>query len=315
MTNPAEEFYSSLVTVGDIQRLISEGEVENQYLECKSPQAPILDRGLRQELAEAISGFANSGGGTILWGVSTTPHSHSKIDVLTQIEEIGAVRNFKKQIDLATITLMDPQTVSCQSKLILKNPSDTKGIIVTLVPPTSGDPVRSTTDREFYIRVGANFNKMPYETIKRMFAGSAGPDLAVLFDKRLVKKQSDGSWKIPIILKNHSSAAARDTEVSVTVSDETACESISSEGFIDQSEINPGKKIFMANVGRPIFRGRNSLVGSLIVIMKKQKFPRRKLELAVDIFATNMRAKQYIITVQLAKIGFAVKKIEEKYLY
>lgn len=315
MISLAEKFYNSLTTIEDIKRLIEEGEVENQYLECKSPQAPHIGPGLRQELGEAISGFANSGGGIILWGVSTAPHSHSKTDVLNQIEEIGAVRNFKRQIDLATITLMDSQTVSCQSKLILKNSSDTKGIVITLVPPTPGDPIRSITDREFYIRVGPNFSKMPYETIRRMFAGSAGPDLHPIFDSRLVELQPDESWKIPIIVMNNSSAAAKDTEVSVTVDNPASCDQITSEQLIDQSGINPGVKIFMVDVGNPIYRGKNRVVGSLVVKMKKGKIAKRKLDLTIDLFSSNMRAKTFSINVQLTKKGFTVKRTEEKYIY
>ncbi|MCH7679724.1 hypothetical protein IID10_10235, partial [candidate division KSB1 bacterium] len=99
------------------------------------------------------------------------------------------------------------------------------------------------------------FKEMPYETIKRMFSGTAGPDLEPLFNDRLVELQTDGSWKIPFILANTSSAAAKDTEVSVTINNPTFCEKISTETFIDQSKINPGKRIFMVNLNRPVHRG------------------------------------------------------------
>lgn len=315
MENVAEKFYHSLASFNDIERLIEEGENESQYLDCKSPQAPKLDRGLKQEFAEAISSFANSGGGVILWGISTTPHYHSKMDVLNGIEEIGAVKNFKKQIDLAATILVEPQLVSCQSKVILEGPSKTKGIIVTLIPPTPGDPIRSTIDREFYIRVGDKCNKMPYEILKRMFAGSSGPDLQPIFDDRLVKLQKDDSWRVPIILKNNSSAAAKDTEVSVIINNVSSCEQITGETFVDQSKINPNRKIFMANIRRPIYRGKSMIAGDLIFKMKKVKIAKRKVDLTINIFSMNMRAKTYSIIVQLAKKGLTVKETESGYLY
>ena len=49
--------------------------------------------------------------------------------------------------------------------------------------------------------------------------------------------------------------------------------------------------------------------------MKKIKLSKRKLELNIDIFSSNMRAKTYTMIVQLAKKGFSVKKVSEKYLY
>ena len=314
--NTAEKLYDSFTSISDIQRLIDEGETENQYLECKSPSAPFMDRGLKQELAKEISGFANAGGGVILWGVSTTNHVHTKLDTLTQIEELGSVKSFKKQIDLAVLTVVEPQIISCRSKILSKNSTDTRGIIVTYIPPTPGDPIRNSGDQEFSIRVGPNCSAMPYETIKRMFSGSAGCDLSVFFANELVKLKADGSWEIPVVLVNNSSSVAKDVDVSVMITNDLACDSISAIGFNDQSSINPGKKVFMGEVNRPIFRGKNLLAGTLIVKMKKQKLSKRKLILKINIFAANMRARTYTMVVRLAsKKGFSVRKTQMDYLY
>lgn len=315
MKNVARNLYDSLSSFKDIERLINEGESENQYMECKSPQSPQLNAGLKQQLAEAVSGFANTGGGIIIWGVSTTRHNHSGLDILTQIEELGSINNFKIQIDLATASTLEPQIISCESKILKENSKNTKGIIITFVPPTSGDPIRSNIDGKFYIRVRDAFNEMPYETIKRMFAGTSGPDLLALFDAKLVKLEQDSSWKIPIVLSNKSSAAAKNVEVSIIIVNKSSCDNISAKSFSDQSEINPGSKIFMGDIKRPIFRGQDILATELIVKMKKTKFSKRKLELVINIFADNMRAKMYEIVVQLAKKGFSVTKIKEQYLY
>ncbi|MFA5954473.1 MAG: ATP-binding protein [Patescibacteria group bacterium] len=315
MENIAEKFFNSFTKMEDIEKLISEGETEGQYLECKSPQGPYFDKGLKSQLAKELSAFANAGGGVILFGVSTTKHKHSETDVLSQIEEVGAVKKFRKELDVITTTLIEPSIISCRSKVIFRNPSDSRGVVVTFVPPTPGDPIRSNLDREFYIRIGDDSSKMPYETVKKMFAGTAGPELSALFNDRLVKLEGDGSWKIPIILSNESSAAAKDTEVSVTVINGSACETISGEIFKDQSNVNPGSKVFMTDIDKPIFRGKNVVVGYIVVKMKKAKFYKRNLNLKIDIFASNMRAKTYTITIKLAKKGFSVMKTKSEYLY
>lgn len=316
MENIAEKSYHSINTIEDVEGLIADGETEGQYLECKgSPDQPSLNKDLKNKLAKTISAFSNTGGGILLWGVSTTRHNSSGSDVLSQVEEIAFIKKFVKQINLAAATLIEPQIISCKSKPILRKNTDTKGIAITFVPPTPGDPVRSTIDQEFYLRVGDKSNKMPYETIRKMFAGTASPDLYAVFNHPLVELQGDESWKIPIILSNNSSAVARDVEVSVTILNDKDCDRIRGEYFVDQSILNPGVKIFMASVKRPIFRGKNVVGGSMIVKMNKTKLSKRSLRLKIDIFASNMRAKTYTVTVKLAKKGFSVVKSQYGYLY
>lgn len=310
----AEAIFNSLNSFEDIKRLIDGGEAENKYLECKSPGSPQLNQGLKFQLSQAISGFSNSGGGIIIFGVSTTKHAHSGLDILTQIEEIGSIKTFKQQIDLAVSTSSTPNIDLYRSKILTKKPSDTKGLVIIFIPSTSGDPIQAD-DGKFYLRSRDEFVEMPYETVKRMFTGSSGPDLQPIFDYRLVKLQKDGSWKIPIILENNSSAAAKDTEISVTINNIDSCDQVTGDRLIDQSEINPNKKIFMVDIGSPIYRGQNMLVGYLTFKMKKVKIAKRRLDLTIDIFSMNMRAKTYSITVQLAKKGFTVRKTKSEYLY
>jgi len=60
-----------------------------------------LGKGLKKELAKAVSAFSNSGGGVIIWGLSTTPHWHTKTDILTQVEPIGNCRKLARLVDQA----------------------------------------------------------------------------------------------------------------------------------------------------------------------------------------------------------------------
>ena len=86
MPSPAESLYNNLQSLNSVRDLIAEGEAEGQFLECKAPRSSQLERGLKSQLAVAVSGFANSGGGVIVLGVSTDNKLHPGLDVLTQIE-------------------------------------------------------------------------------------------------------------------------------------------------------------------------------------------------------------------------------------
>lgn len=316
MPSPAEAFFSTLVTHASIQGLIAAGEAEGPYLECKAPQAPQLDRGLKAQLAAVVSAFANSGGGVVILGVSTDSKLHAGLDVLTQIEPIGHCATFSKLLDRVVPTLNTPAVAFPPSRVIRAKTSDTKGVVVLYVPSTPGDPVQSLDDRRFYIRSGAECVEMPYETLKRMFAGSGAPDLVPLFDGRIVTQQPNGTWRVPIVLTNRATRAAEFTDCCVEIVNAEACEAVTAERPLqDASGVNPGHMMFTAEVARPIHRGLNQVLGALVVTMKKAKRAKRVLTLDVRVYCSGMRAKKCTMRVQLAKKGFSVKRVSESFVY
>jgi len=296
----------------DIQRFIEEGEVENEYLECKQAESVHLGRGLKKQLAQTISAFVNNKGGIILVGVETD--KAGEVDRLTQIVPIGAVEKLVKEIK-AILPLICEPSVEFIVRSIKKEKRDRKGVVGVYVYPTSCDPVRSTIDKKFYLRIGGNDEVMPYETVKRMFVGSNNPDLWQIFDERLVEIQPDGKWKIPIILMNRSNAVGKSVSVSVEFNNPNVCQEITSDVFQDMSDINPGKKILMSDVSKLIYKGLNIVVGNIIISMKKFKLPKRMLDITVTIYAENMRARLQRFKIYLSKQKFRVKSIEKRYLY
>ncbi|MHB0866435.1 MAG: AlbA family DNA-binding domain-containing protein [Thermoleophilia bacterium] len=315
MTDGAAELFKSLSTFSRINELIEMGESEGLHLECKSPQQPRLTKGTIVHLAKAISGFSNTAGGLVIYGIGTTKHTHSGLDVLSQIESLANCKTYEQQVKRAIPTLTTPSILSFQTSHILEKKDDKRGVVIVYIPGNNGDPVQSVKDDLFYLRTGDEFSVAPHEVIKKLFSANESPDLFPVFLGGLVKTEADGTWKIPIVVGNSSSAVADNVTVSVTIKNPSACSAINSEGFNDTSSINPGRSIFMANFNRVIHRGLNMMAGSLRVQMKVGKRPKRRLDLSVSLYANNMRAKQYEFSIKLAKSGFDVALISQKYLY
>src|SRR5687768_16740518 len=99
MSDAGFTLYETITSYAHLQEMIATGEAEGLLLECKAPVDPRLTKDLRVTLGEAVSGFSNTAGGVILWGVSTTRHGHSGLDVLTQLEPLGAAKSFARQVD------------------------------------------------------------------------------------------------------------------------------------------------------------------------------------------------------------------------
>ena len=315
MTDAASQLYASLSSYSYVENLIANGESEGLYLECKSPGSPQLTRDIKSHLAKAISGFSNTAGGIVIWGLSTTRHEHSNLDILSQIEPIANCKQFARHIDKSIPSLTVPSIINYETKIILKSKTDTRGIIVTFIPQSLGGPIQSIPDNLFYFRCGDEFIIAPYEMIKRLFSATDVPDLHLIFNDKLVKLKNDGNWEIPIAISNQSSASAENSYISIEIDNPLSCEEINITYFMDASGINPGKKIYMRKLEDFVHKGLDLGVGTILVKMKVGKRPKRLFKFTTSLYANKMRARSITATIQLAKKGFSIRSSKEVYLY
>lgn len=287
-----KKFFDSLNTFADIKHLISDGEAESSYLECKAPLGPTLDRNLQHEIAKVISSFANTSGGVIIFGVQT---DHERdLDVLTQPSPIADIKSFMKRLNLKLPLLIEP-SVLIESKIIKEKPTDTKGLAVIYIAKTTGDPVIRKSDEQFYIRVGETSGVMPYEIVKRMFLGSNSPDLTLNIKENLIIRVGQ-ELKIPFILENKSNYPAKSSTIMIHYLNDQSIESISSPHFKDLSSINKGKKIYSTDSDSNIYRGLPVHMSVTTIKLKRMK---HIITMEVSIFSEGMRAKLKLYKIRL----------------
>jgi len=306
--------YQQLDSWTRVEELITSTEAEGLHLEAKAPSEPKLSKDQREYLARAISGFGNTAGGIIIWGVSTTRHAHSSLDVLTQIEPIGNCKSLLHQIQRTIPTLTSPPILNSETRALTQKHTDTRGILVTYIPHHPSAPIQTNTDHVFYWRSGDDFHPAPYEIIRRLFSATEIPDLHCSVDTRLAKQQPDGTWDIPLVLENRSTAIAENAMATVTILSNKSCESVSITQFIDISSVNPGTHIFSREIPGLIYQHLNSIIGSIRPKMAIGKQPKRLLRFSVTIYARKMPATRSTFTVELAKRGVSVKAMKEEHL-
>lgn len=184
---------------------INNHQEENLFIDFKTIKKPdFSNRDDRKNFAKAMSGFANSSGGLIIWGIiaKKTTINNEEIDCATEKSEIKPLSQFISRLNNLTGELVDPIIEEVRHKDILIK--DDRGFAATLVPESASGPhmAKGGEDR-YYKRSGDSFYRMEHFDIEDMFGRRKKPKLAL--HKRIIHAgiitQSSGqsTYKLHII--------------------------------------------------------------------------------------------------------------------
>ena len=126
-----------------------------------------MSRNDRKNLAKAVSGFANSDGGIIVWGIDARRNANG-IDCASGKSEI-------QNVDLLLIKLNEHtgQAVSPFPDGVMHKPIKTgssSGFVITLVPASSRGPHMAKLEEDrYYKRSGDSFYRMEHFDLEDMF--------------------------------------------------------------------------------------------------------------------------------------------------
>jgi hypothetical protein len=176
------------LTPTTIDEFIADQKEENLHLDFKTAD-PQLSRDDRRNLAEAISGFANSEGGLIIWGVEARPNQQ-KIDCACAKKEIRPLSLF--------LSKLNQHTGGVQHRKIESD--NDQGFAVTLVPASDAGPHMAKLGVDRYIkRSGSQFLRMEHFDIEDMFGRRKRPILSLNWRIR-VRWRTGGDLHYSIVL-------------------------------------------------------------------------------------------------------------------
>jgi len=164
----------------DLLALISSGEKESLILEYKACDALGPSDGKKNEVSKDVSAFANSAGGTIVYGMVENGHIPTNLDVgflLTAIskEWLEQVINSRVQRRIDGIVIHEVELTTI---------SPGRVAFVVSIPQSIRAP-HQAHDKRFYKRF--NFESVPMEEYEVRDTSRRGeaPDLSVRFNARL----------------------------------------------------------------------------------------------------------------------------------
>ncbi len=172
-----------------------------------------LDNKDRANLAKAISGFGNSEGGVIVWGVDCK-NDPLLGDIPTAPVRIQNPTRFKSWLEQATTGLTVPPHTSVEHHAI------PEGFVVTLIPSGIHAPYQTVGELLYYIRAGSNFARTPHGVLSGLFGRRPQPNIKHHFfvsDKPSIVAPGIVKTKISVMLRNYGRGIGQDIFLNLSI--------------------------------------------------------------------------------------------------
>ncbi len=178
----AEDIFQKLIYFGEdaIDEFIINNQTEELFLDFKQAVSTgknfnTLHRDDRKNLAKAISGFGNSEGGVVVWGVECARDTEIG-DVAQAKIKVKNVHRFLSWLEGAISGCTIPSHNKVRNHIISADENG-DGFIATYIPKSEITPLMTTTNSTIYIRSGSNNVPAPYAVIAGMFGKRPQPNI------------------------------------------------------------------------------------------------------------------------------------------
>lgn len=157
---------------------------ESFLLEFKGKRTPMnstLEDADRDNLAKALSGFANVSGGVLVFGVHAKS-STDRIDHVSEIYPITDIMAFRGQVERRCKQLTDPHIAGIRVEHLECPHASGRGILLVYVPQSDGGPHRVSVgstgiNDRYYMRTVSETTPMPHALLAAMFGRIPPPQL------------------------------------------------------------------------------------------------------------------------------------------
>ena len=187
----AEDIFQKLIYFGEdaIDDFIVNLQTEELFLDFKQAvstgkNGTSLHKDDRKNLAKGISGFGNSEGGVIVWGVECSRDCDIG-DVAKAKVKVRNVHRFLSWLENAISGCPIPSHNRVRNHIISVDKNG-DGFVATYIPKSELAPLMTTMGNNIYIRSGSNNVPAPYSVIAGMFGKRPQPNVELIIaDKNL----------------------------------------------------------------------------------------------------------------------------------
>ena len=188
----AEDIFEKLIYFGEdaLDEFIRERQIEELFLDFKQAVSTgkhgwALSPEDRRNLAKCISGFGNSEGGVIVWGVECSRDQEIG-DVAKSKVKVANVHRFMSLVESAISGCTIPSHNKVRNHIISVDENG-DGYLATYIPKSDIAPLMTTVGSHIYIRSGSNNVPAPYSVIAGMFGRKLQPNVELLLENRTLE--------------------------------------------------------------------------------------------------------------------------------
>lgn len=172
------EFFASLTGEDSLAALISQKTTEGLYLEFKTKKdrsKPELDDSDSWQFSRALSGFANSDGGVMLWGIES-----NKNDEAARLKPVAQVADFHARLKKSLLNSTQPVVDGVLLEILSTVTNAAEGYVKCLVPSSEKTPHRAMlANREYFKRTTEGFYRLEHFDLEDMFGRRPHPLLSI----------------------------------------------------------------------------------------------------------------------------------------
>lgn len=191
----------------------------------------------KKSLASAISGFANSSGGIVIWGIDARKNIHN-VDCANEIFEISPLDIFLSRLNELSSQAASPPVDGIIHRRLETSPN--RGFAATLIPESDAGPhMAKLGENRYYKRNGQQFLQLEHFDLEDMFGRRQKPklDIYVINNRDL----ANGAIEVlDIMVKNTGKALARHLGVKINLEGATI---VRCQNFEDASHLNEGRPV------------------------------------------------------------------------
>lgn len=244
----ATALFDSIAGLTGIRQLVADRVKEDIYLELKTKKdrsVPELDKSDAWQFSRALSGFANSDGGVLIWGLET-----DKEERASKLKPISDVSNFESRLKKSLLSSVQPFVDGVRIDVVLDDTDDGSGYVKVLIPRSEKAPHRALhADREYFRRSTEGFYRMEHFDLEDAFGRRPHPVLKL--EVQVTPRSGDDPHEeVSFSIRNDGRGVAKYVGMMCAFSPDVQVAQVT-PGMFNNTAVNKGRPVvsYLDNIG------------------------------------------------------------------